>query len=145
MSTIQQHVGIESLSIVPVVVEDVDEALEFYTEVLGFELRMDEEFEMEGHTGRWLTVGVSGDDLEISLVSADEPYYDDETREALESKLGTSTWYTFVCADCEASVEALEAMDVEITREPVEYAWGTEAMFADPFGNEFSLFQYAAQ
>jgi predicted enzyme related to lactoylglutathione lyase len=32
---------------------------------------------------------------------------------------------------------------VEITREPMAYDWGTEAMFADPFGNEFSVFEYA--
>lgn len=145
MSNAQQQVGIESLSIVPVVVVDVDDAIEFYTQRLGFELRTDEAFEMEGAEGRWVTVGVPGDDLEITLMTADEPYYDEETRALLASRLGTETYYTFRTADCEASVDALEAAGVEITREMEEYPWGTEAMFADPCGNEFSLFEYAAE
>lgn len=145
MSTTQQQVGIESLAIVPVVVEDVDDAIEFYTGTLGFEVRTDEEFEMEGETGRWVTVGVPGESVEIALMAADEPYYDEETREQVASKLGTQTWYTFRTDDCEASVAALEAAGVEITRELQEYPWGTEAMFADPCGNEFSVFEYAGE
>lgn len=143
MSNAQRQVGIESLDIAPVVVEDVAAALEFYTETLGFEVRTDETFEMGGHEGRWVTVGVPGDGVELSIMAADEPYYDDETRELLEVKLGTQTWYTFATADCEASTVALKAAGVEITQEPVGYPWGTEAMFADPSGNEFSLFEYA--
>lgn len=145
MSDTQQQVGVESLSIVPVVVEDVDDAIEFYTERLGFEVRTDEAFEMEGAEGHWVTVGVPGDDLEITLMTADEPYNGEERRALLASRLGTQTYYTFGTADCEASVDALEAAGVEITREMEEYPWGTEAMFADPCGNEFSLFEYAAE
>jgi predicted enzyme related to lactoylglutathione lyase len=145
MSSTQQQVGIESLQIVPVVVEDVDDAIEFYTGTLGFEVRTDEEFEMEGESGRWVTVGVPGESVEVAIMAADEPYYDEETRSLLEQKLGSQTWYTFRTDDCAASVAALEAADVEITREIQEYPWGTEAMFADPFGNEFSLFEYAGE
>lgn len=145
MSTMQRQIGIESLDIVPIVVDDLDGALAFFTETLGFEVRMDEGFEMDEHTGRWLTVGVPGGAVQFSLMLADEPYYDDETRDALSEKLGMPTWYTFRTSDCAASVEALEAAGVEITRDPVEYPWGIEAMFADPFGNEFSLFEYATE
>ena len=145
MSTTQQQVGIESLAIVPVVVEDVEDAVEFYTETLGFELRSDEEFEMEGVTGRWVTVAVPGESVEITLMAADEPYYDEASREFASSRLGTPTWYTFRTDDCEASVAALEAAGVEITREVQEYPWGKEAMFADPDGNEFGVFEYASE
>jgi len=144
-STTQRQVGIESLDIVPVVVEDLDEAIEFYTETLGFEVRMDSEFEMEGTSGRWVTVGVPGQDLQVTLMPAEEEFYDEAAREFVASRLGTETYYTFRTADCEASVAALEAADVEITREIQEYPWGKEAMFADPYGNEFSLFEYAEE
>ena len=145
MSTVQHQIGIESLDIVPVVVDDLDEAIEFYTGTLGFELRMDEVFEMAGETGRWVTVAVPGDDLQLALMTADEAYYDDETRELLGAKLGSPTWYTFRTDDCAATVAALEDADVEITREVTSYDWGTEAMFADPFGNQFSVFEYARE
>ena len=145
MSTTQQQVGIESLSVVPLVVEDVEESIDFYTGTLGFEVRTDQEFEMEGVTGRWVTVGVPGDAVEMTLMAADEPYYDEASREFAASRLGTQTYYTFRTSDCEASVAALEAAGVEITREPQQYPWGTEAMFADPDGNEFGVFEYAAE
>jgi len=145
MSTAQHQIGIESLDIVPIVVDDLDEAIEFYTATLDFELRMDDEFEMEGEHGRWVTVGVPGQDLQLGLMLDDEPYYDDETRETLGSRLGSPTWYTFRTQDCEASVAALEEAGVEITREPMTYDWGTEAMFADPFGNQFAVFESAGE
>ena len=145
MSSTQQQVGIESLDIVPVVVEDLDEAIEFYTESLGFEVRMDDEFEMDGASGRWVTVGVPGDGVQLTLMAADEPYYDDETREVVGSMLGSQTWYTFRTSDCEATVAAMESAGVEVTQEPQEYPWGTEAMFADPDGNEFAVFEYAGE
>lgn len=143
MSSTQQQVGIESLDIVTLVVDDVDEAIEFYTGTLGFEVRMDEDFEMEGAAGRWVTVGLPGQDLQVALVTADEPYYDDDTRALMEGKRGTETYWTFRTEDCEATVAALEAADVEITRPIQDYPWGTEAMFADPSGNEFSVFERA--
>lgn len=137
----QQDVGIESVAIVPIVVDDVDEALEFYTEKLGFEVRADEAFEIDGEDGRWVTIGVPGDDLQFDVMTADEPYYNDERRELLETKRGTETYYTFRTQDCRASVDALEAAGVEITQEPRDEAWGTMAMFADPTGNQFALYQ----
>jgi predicted enzyme related to lactoylglutathione lyase len=143
MRNAQQQVGVESLDIVPVVVDDVPAAIECYTDVLGFEVRTDETFEMEGHEGRWVTIGLPGDGVDLSIMAADDPYYDDETRSLVESKRGTQTWYTFATADWESSTAALDTAGVEVTRQPVEYPWGTEAVFADPSGNEFSLFEYA--
>lgn len=138
-----QHHGIDSLSIVTLVVDDQDEALAFYTETLGFEVREDETFELGGATGRWLTVALPGQDLEISLVTPDEPYYDESARENLAARHGGETWWTFRTADCAASVDSLENAGVEITDGPTERPWGTEARFADPFGNAFSLYEYA--
>jgi predicted enzyme related to lactoylglutathione lyase len=46
--------------------------------------------------------------------------------------------------DCEVTLEALEAARIEVVRGPSEHAWGIEAPFVDPFGNEFVLFEYAS-
>lgn len=145
MGTTQRQVGIDALDIVPIVVGDIDEALEFYTETLGFEVRTDEEFEIDGHDGRWVTIAVPGDGVQLSLTAVDEGYYDEATSTLLESRLGTQTWYTFTTTDCAASVTALEQAGVEITQDPETYPWGIEAMFADPFGNTFGLFEYAEE
>ena len=142
MSTTTAAVGIESLAMLTLVVDDFEDALEFYVDTLGFEKRSDEPYEFEGGEGRWVTVGLPGDALDISLARPDEEFYDEATRQALSGMQG-KLWWTFRTEDCEASVDALEAADVEITQPPTEYPWGVEAMFADPFGNEFSLFEFA--
>jgi len=142
MSTTTAAVGIESLSMLTLVVDDFEEALRFYVETLGFEKRSDEPYEFEGGEGRWVTVGLPGDGVDIAFARPDEEFYDEDTRDALSAMQG-QLWWIFETADCEESVEALEAAGVEITQEPTEYPWGVEAMFADPFGNEFSLFEYA--
>src|SRR5258706_10927181 len=55
---------IKRLGVTGIYVKDQNEALRFYTEKLGFEIRAD--VTMEGY--RWLTVGVKGQpDLEIGL------------------------------------------------------------------------------
>jgi len=143
MSSVQHQIGIESLDIVPIVVDDIEEAIDFYAGTLGFEVRMDQAFEMAGATGHWVTVGVPGQDLQITLMPAEEAYYDEAARAFVDSRLGTQTYYTFRTADCEESVAALRDAGVEVIREPMEYPWGTEAMVADPFGNEFAVFEYA--
>lgn len=143
MAVQRSGVGIKSLGIVPIVVESVDDAIEFYTQSLGFELRTDGPFEMGEQQGRWVTVGIPGDTIELSLMTADEPYYDPDTRTMMESRRGTNSWYTFMTDDIEATVTALKRADVEITQDIQSYPWGSEAMFSDPCGNEFSVFQYA--
>jgi hypothetical protein len=49
---------------VTILVRDYDEALKFYTEVLGFEKRSDEKF---GPGARWVTVGSPGQGVQIIL------------------------------------------------------------------------------
>lgn len=44
---------------------------------------------MDGMAGRWVTVGVPGDDVQIALMTADESYYDENIRALLETKRGT--------------------------------------------------------
>lgn len=145
MSSIQQRIGIESLDFVTLVVDDQEAALAFYTETLGFEKKMDESFDIGGETGRWLTIGLPGQGVQISLVTADAPHLDDENRARLEAKRGVETWWSFSTEDIESSVAAMEAAGVEITDGPETREWGTEAMFADPCGNRFSLIEYAVE
>lgn len=124
MSTTSQQAGLQSLDIVTLAVADLDEAIEFYTGTLGFETRMDDEFEMGEHTGRWVTVALPDGGVQLALTPTDEPYYDDEMRASLEAKLGSDTGFIFRVEDCAAAVDAFESAGVEITREPTEYDWG---------------------
>jgi predicted enzyme related to lactoylglutathione lyase len=125
-------------------VHDQDEALVFYTEKLGMELREDVTVPEMGNF-RWLTVGVPGQtDVAITLMAVPgPPVFDEDTRQqilALMAK-GAAAGLFFSTDDCQASYEELKSRGVEFTQEPTEQPYGTDAGFRDPSGNQFRMAQ----
>jgi catechol 2,3-dioxygenase-like lactoylglutathione lyase family enzyme len=132
---------ITKLSHATLYVTDQDQALDFYTKKLGFEVRTD--VTMEGF--RWLTVGPRGQrDLEIVLMklAAGGPW-DDATLAQLQSLLakGGLGGGVFEADDCHRTYEELRVRGVEFTSPPTNRPYGIEATFKDPFGNWFSMTQ----
>jgi catechol 2,3-dioxygenase-like lactoylglutathione lyase family enzyme len=121
---------------------DQDEALDFYKNKLGLEVRTDST--MEGGF-RWLTVGPKDQpDLEIILMPVvTNAMYDDETKKILKDALkkGAMGAGVFLTNDCRASYEELKAKGVHFMSEPTEKFYGIETVFKDPSGNWFSLTQ----
>lgn len=146
MSSTVETAGIQALSHVTIVVPDQAEALEWYTETFGFEVRADEPFETpDGSAGRWVTVGVRGQaDVEIALIDPDPELYPPAVVERYEAWIGGIPPLVFATEDCRDTVEELEARGVTITEEPVDLPWGTSAMVADPYGNEFNVMEPVA-
>ena len=71
---------LKSLTNVSVWVHDQDEALAFYTEKLGFELRQDVTVPEMGNF-RWLTVGLPGQDVGLALLTVPgPPVFDADTQ-----------------------------------------------------------------
>ena len=125
-------------------VHDQDEALAFYTEKLGMEVRSDVTMaEMGGF--RWLTVGPVGqDDFAIVLMAVPEPpMFDAETAQQVRTLLakgGTSTIF-LVTDDCQKTYEDLASRGVEFQEAPEVRPYGVDAGFRDPSGNNFRLTQ----
>lgn len=132
---------IRGLSHATLWVHDHDEALAFYTEKLGFEVRNDNT--LEGF--RWLTVGPRDQkELELALMVPDPgPMYDEETCAQLRALMakGALGAGVFRTDDCQGTYETLSARGVTFTRPPTERPYGIEAVFTDPSGNWFSLTQ----
>jgi catechol 2,3-dioxygenase-like lactoylglutathione lyase family enzyme len=133
---------INKLSVATIWVKDQNEALHFYTEKLGFEIRAD----VTHGNYRWLTVGLkSQPDLEIQL-SALTPgghLTEDEvqmlTTLVEAGKLGISPWKT---DDCQKMYEAMKAKGVEFVQPPTDRPYGIiEAIFKDNSGNVMVLAQ----
>ena len=128
-------------------VHDQDEALAFYTDKVGLELREDVTLpELGGF--RWVTVGVPGQtDVAIALVTVPPaPVFEEETREqilALVAK-GVIGGLIFATDDCRASYEELKSRGVEFTQEPTEVPYGIDAGFRDPSGNQARMVQAPA-
>ncbi len=125
-------------------VHDQDEALAFYTEKLGFEVRSDVTLpEMDGF--RWLTVGPPGqEEMAIVLMAIPgQPVMDEDTARQVEGLMakGFAGTVFLTTDDCQAEYERLKARGVEFTESPEERPYGIDCGFRDPSGNSFRLTQ----
>lgn len=134
---------IKQLTHTQVWVHDQDEALAFYTEKLGMELREDVTVPELGNF-RWLTVGVPGQDVALALMAIPgPPVFDEDTRQQLHALLakGAAGGLFFTTDDIQASYEELKGRGVEFLQEPTEQPYGVDAGFRDASGNQFRLAQ----
>src|ERR1700680_3026408 len=101
-------------------VHDQDEALAFYTEKLGMEVRADVTLAEMGNF-RWLTVGPSGQpDFAIVLMALPgPPMMDPDTAEQVRGMMarGFAGTVFLTTDDCHASYEELKARGVEFTEQ----------------------------
>ena len=119
-------------------VHDQDEALAFYTDKVGLEVRTDVTVPELGNF-RWLTVAPPGqEDVAIVLMAIPgEPVMDSETAEQVKTLMGKGFAGTIFLAtdDCHASYEELKGRGVEFTEEPEDRPYGIDSAFRDPSGN----------
>jgi predicted enzyme related to lactoylglutathione lyase len=125
-------------------VHDQDEALAFYTEKLGWEVRADVTVAELGNF-RWLTVGPAGQPEVAVVLNAvpGPPVMDAGTAEQVQSLMakGWAGNVLLTTDDVQASYEELAARGVEFVEEPEERPYGIDSAFRDPSGNRFRLMQ----
>jgi catechol 2,3-dioxygenase-like lactoylglutathione lyase family enzyme len=124
-------------------VNDQDEALAFYTEKLGMEVREDVTVPELGNF-RWLSVGVPGQDVSITLMAIPgPPVFDADTRQTIQDMLakGAAGGLFFATDDVKRDYEEMKARGVEFLQEPTEQPYGVDAGFRDPSGNNFRMMQ----
>lgn len=133
---------LKQLTTTQVWVHDQDEALAFYTDKLGLELREDVTVPELGNF-RWLTVGVPGqEDVAITLMAIPgPPVFDAETQDAIKTLVakGVASGLFFATDDIQATYEELKGRGVEFTQEPTEQPYGVDAGFRDPSGNQMRV------
>jgi uncharacterized glyoxalase superfamily protein PhnB len=125
-------------------VNDQDEALAFYTEKLGFEVRADVTLPELGNF-RWLTVGPSAQpDIAVALMAIPgPPVMDADTAEQVRTLMskGFAGTIFLTTEDCQAAYEELKGRGVEFIEEPEERPYGIDSAFRDPSGNNIRLTQ----
>jgi len=134
---------LKSLTNVSVWVHDQDEALVFYTEKLGFELRQDVTVPEMGNF-RWLTVGLPGQDVGLALLTVPgPPVFDADTQTKVQEVLakGAAGGLFFSTDDVRASYEKLKDRGVEFHGEPEQQPYGIDVGFRDPSGNQMRMAQ----
>ena len=125
-------------------VHDQDEALAFYTQKLGMEVRADVTLPELGDF-RWLAVSPAGqEDVSIVLMAIPgPPVMDPDTAEQVRALMakGFAGTVFLTTDDVRADYEQLKARGVEFTEEPEERPYGIDSGFRDPSGNSFRLTQ----
>ena len=134
---------LKQLTYVQVWVHDQDEALAFYTDKLGMELREDVSVPEMGDF-RWVSVGVPGQDVSLTLLSVPgPPVFEEDTRQKVLEVLakGAAGGLFFTADDIQATFDDLKSRGVEVTQEPTEQPYGVDAGFRDVSGNQFRVMQ----
>ena len=119
---------------------DQDEALRFYQDALGFEVRTDAPME----SMRWLTVGPPDQpDVEIGLLEP-VPGASEEDAEAVRRMVakGVLGSLLFRTDDVQAAFERVRTAGADIIQEPTEMPYGViDCAFRDPSGNHVRIGQ----
>jgi uncharacterized glyoxalase superfamily protein PhnB len=134
---------LKQLTNVQVWVHDQDEALAFYTQKLGFEVRDDVTVPEMGNF-RWLTVGIPGQDVAIALMSVPgPPVFDSDTRDKVIDVMakGAGSGLFFTTDDIQGTYEEFKSRGVEFGQEPTQQPYGIDAGFRDPSGNQMRMMQ----
>jgi uncharacterized glyoxalase superfamily protein PhnB len=138
-STGDDGATVGKLRYVCLVVPDLDEALRYYTDTIGFVKVEDQSY---GKGQRWLVVAPKGQtDLGIVLYDNGAKRLDDAS---FQKRMGSSTNWVLHVADCRGLVAELAKRGVEFEGKPVDMPWGTQAVLRDRYGNTWVLLEPSA-
>jgi uncharacterized glyoxalase superfamily protein PhnB len=121
---------------------DPDASLNFYRDILGFEVRNDVEY----GGMHWITVGPANQpntSIVLTPPGADPGITDDERRTITEMMAkGTYAGINLATADLDGTFEQLQASDAEVVQEPTDQPWGVrDCALRDPAGNMIRIFE----
>jgi len=134
----------QGVQVAGIYVRDQDEALQFYTGKLGFEVHTD----VRNGDYRWLTVRHPDQPtFQLGLFKAQAPVVDDSTARSLNEAVakGAMPPLVLVVDDCRATYEDMRGRGVEFTQEPTERYGNVDASFRDPSGNGWKMLQARSQ
>ncbi len=128
-----------SISLVTLVVDDYDHAIDFFTHVLGFDLVEDTaSLTNDGRPKRWVVVRPSGAETGLLLAKADGT-----DQAAVVGRQTAGRVSLFLSVDSleafDATYRRLEAVGRELESPRRREAYGTVAVFTDIAGNRWDL------
>ncbi len=123
------------LSLVAILVPDYDAGIAFF-EALGFSLVADED---RGGGKRWVVVRPTGGGSDILIARAEG-----EQARAIGRQAGGRVGFFLTSDDFESDARRVTAAGGVFEEAPRHEAYGTVAVFRDPFGNRWDLIQPAS-
>ena len=127
--------GNRRVTTVALVVADYDEAIAWYVDRLGFLLAEDVDL---GGGKRWVTIApAGGQGARLLLAEAS----DDPQRASIGNQTGGRVFLFLETDDFALDHTTMLAKGVEFRENPRHEAYGTVAVFADPYGNLWDLIE----
>jgi catechol 2,3-dioxygenase-like lactoylglutathione lyase family enzyme len=124
------------LDLVAVIVDEYDPAIEFYTQVLGFELVEDSpSLTNDGQPKRWVVVRPPGAETGILLARADG----EQQRGVVGDQMAGRVGFFLRVEDFDAVYEKMVAAGVTFMSEPRSEPYGKVVVFRDIAGNKWDL------
>lgn len=126
---------IQKIAHIALVVSDYDEAIDFYTQKLHFNLIEDTKL---SDTKRWVLVRPKGS-VECSLLLAKAT--NNEQQVSVGYQTGGRVFLFLYTDNFERDYQNLLDNNIKIIREPVDETWGRVAVFSDLYGNLWDLIE----
>lgn len=124
------------LQLVALIVDDYDPAIEFFVQVLDFELAEDSASTTnDGRPKRWVVVRPRGAETGILLARADGA----GQRGAIGEQFAGRVGMFLRVDDFDAMLARLRQAAIEIVTPPRVEPYGRVCVFRDPFGNRWDL------
>jgi len=127
----------QQIAHIALVVEDYDEAIEFYTKKLNFTLIEDTP---QSETKRWVLVSPPGSSG-CSLLLAKG--VGDEQKSRIGNQTGGRVFLVLRTDDFWRDYQSMVDKGIKFTRDPKTEEYGTVAVFADLYGNLWDLIEFA--
>ena len=129
----------QAIGYISLVVGDYDEAIDFYTGVLGFEMIEDSPSkDRAGREKRWVLVAPPGSrGTKLLLAKA----LNKEELSRIGNQAGGRVFLFLRTDDFWRDYRLFVSRGVKFAREPREKAYGTVAVFEDLYGNKWDLLQ----
>lgn len=130
------------IKLASVSIDNIDKAIKFYTEVLGFILKRDIPL---GGDARWVTVVSADEPNGVELVL--EPNASYPAMKALKESLVRDgiPFTAFEVKDIQKEYERMKKLGVEFTMEPTNMGTTNAAIFDDTCGNLIQIYQLTGE
>jgi len=135
----------QRIALTSILVHNYDESIDFYTNILGFELIEDTLLEAATSTDtekRWVVVRPTGA-TESGLLLAQAS--NEQQSQSVGVQCGGRVFLFLHTDDFWRDYKSMQEQNIQFVREPVEETWGTVAVFADLYGNLWDFIQPSAE
>lgn len=129
----------QSLIHITLVVDDYDDAIDFYTQILDFTLL--EDTYIPEQDKRWVLIcPPNGDGCAVLLAKASS----EEQKGFVGNQTGGRVFLFLSTDDFRRDYDSYMTKGVNFVREPTEFDYGTVAVFEDLYGNRWDLIEHKA-